>query len=102
MGIHKLADYCASKFGAVGFAESLMAELHVLGKDGVKSTLVCPYFISTGMFDGTMGLALMAGVAEESGVAGKVGIAGIAGVAEELGVAGNVGVGRETGMAKEA
>jgi len=52
IGIHKLADYCASKFGAVGFAESLMAELHALGKDGVKSTLVCPYFISTGMFDG--------------------------------------------------
>lgn len=51
-GIHKLADYCASKFGAVGFAESLMAELHSLGLDGVKSTLVCPYFISTGMFDG--------------------------------------------------
>jgi len=52
VGIHKLADYCASKFGAVGFAESLMAELSVMGKDGVKSTLVCPYFISTGMFDG--------------------------------------------------
>lgn len=52
MGIHKLADYCASKFGAVGFAESLMAELYTLGKNGVKSTLVCPYFISTGMFDG--------------------------------------------------
>jgi len=52
VGIHKLADYCASKFGAVGFAESLMSELYTLGKDGVKSTLVCPYFISTGMFDG--------------------------------------------------
>lgn len=51
-GNHKLADYCASKFGAVGFAESLMAELYTLGKDGVKSTLVCPFFISTGMFDG--------------------------------------------------
>jgi len=52
VGIHKLADYCASKFGAVGFAESLMAEMYTEGKDGVKSTLVCPYFISTGMFDG--------------------------------------------------
>lgn len=51
-GSHKLADYCASKFGAVGFGESLAAELHTLGKDGVKTTLVCPYFISTGMFDG--------------------------------------------------
>jgi len=52
LGCHKLADYCASKFGAVGFGESLLAELYALGKDGVKTTLVCPYFISTGMFEG--------------------------------------------------
>ena len=47
-----MADYSASKFGAVGFAESLSAEINALGKDRVKSTLVCPYIISTGMFDG--------------------------------------------------
>ncbi|KAJ4934047.1 hypothetical protein JOQ06_006854, partial [Pogonophryne albipinna] len=47
-----LADYCASKFGAVGFAESVGLELLATGKDGVKTTIVCPYFINTGMFDG--------------------------------------------------
>lgn len=46
------ADYCASKFAAVGFAESVALELLATGKDGVKTTIVCPYFINTGMFDG--------------------------------------------------
>lgn len=45
-------DYCASKFAAVGFAESISYEMKVLGKTGVKTTTVCPYFINTGMFDG--------------------------------------------------
>ncbi|KAJ8372994.1 hypothetical protein AAFF_G00272310 [Aldrovandia affinis] len=47
-----LADYCASKFAAIGFAESVALELLATGKDGVKTTIVCPYFINTGMFDG--------------------------------------------------
>ncbi|PIO56351.1 hypothetical protein TELCIR_22250, partial [Teladorsagia circumcincta] len=45
-------DYCASKHGAMGFHESLAAELATLGKQGVKTTVVCPYYIDTGMFDG--------------------------------------------------
>ncbi|CAN9502912.1 unnamed protein product [Ophioblennius macclurei] len=52
IGVNGLADYCASKFGAVGFAESVGLELLAIGKDGVKTTIVCPYFINTGMFDG--------------------------------------------------
>ncbi|XP_070775344.1 epidermal retinol dehydrogenase 2-like [Enoplosus armatus] len=52
IGVNGLADYCASKFGAVGFAESVGLELLATGKDGVKTTIVCPYFINTGMFDG--------------------------------------------------
>lgn len=51
-GVPGLMDYCASKFGAVGLHESLAAELDTLGANGVKTTLVCPYFIDTGMFDG--------------------------------------------------
>ena len=51
-GISSLMDYCGSKFGAVGIHEALAAELHALKLDGIKSTLVCPYFINTGMFDG--------------------------------------------------
>ncbi|NXO03274.1 RDHE2 dehydrogenase, partial [Rhinopomastus cyanomelas] len=52
MGVSGLADYCASKFAAVGFAEAIDFELKRLGKTGVKTTIVCPYFINTGMFDG--------------------------------------------------
>ncbi|KAG9332672.1 hypothetical protein JZ751_014770 [Albula glossodonta] len=46
-------DYCASKFAAVGFHESLSHELLTEdGLDGVKTTLVCPYLVDTGMFAG--------------------------------------------------
>ena len=50
-GVAGLVDYCASKFGAVGTAESLHCELR-RRKCEVRTTLVCPFFINTGMFDG--------------------------------------------------
>ncbi|XP_060789066.1 epidermal retinol dehydrogenase 2 isoform X2 [Neoarius graeffei] len=52
IGVSGLADYCASKFAAVGFAEAIALEMVALGCDGVKTTIVCPFFINTGMFDG--------------------------------------------------
>ncbi|GMR44879.1 hypothetical protein PMAYCL1PPCAC_15074, partial [Pristionchus mayeri] len=52
IGLSGIVDYTASKFGAVGFHESLVAELRHVGADGVKATLVCPYVINTGMFAG--------------------------------------------------
>ncbi|XP_014728570.1 PREDICTED: epidermal retinol dehydrogenase 2-like isoform X1 [Sturnus vulgaris] len=51
-GGSQLSDYCASKFAAVGFAESIDMELRALRKTGVKTTIVCPFAINTGMFDG--------------------------------------------------
>ncbi|MGH0129737.1 UNVERIFIED_CONTAM: hypothetical protein FKN15_039717 [Acipenser sinensis] len=45
-------DYCASKFGAVGFHESLSHELKATEKDDIKMTLVCPYLVDTDMFRG--------------------------------------------------
>ncbi|XP_062976480.1 retinol dehydrogenase 10-like [Elgaria multicarinata webbii] len=45
-----LEDYCASKFAVVGFHEALSHELKAKRINGVKTTLVCPYFINTGMF----------------------------------------------------
>ncbi|KAK7502845.1 hypothetical protein BaRGS_00005794 [Batillaria attramentaria] len=51
-GVAGLADYCASKFAAVGFDESLRFELEAMGKTGVHTTCVCPMFINTGMFEG--------------------------------------------------
>jgi len=50
-GTSRLVDYCASKFAAVGFDESLRLELRRLGHP-VRTTLVCPYYIDTGMFAG--------------------------------------------------
>lgn len=52
-GVAGLVDYCASKFGAVGTAEALYMELRKL-KSQVRSTLICPYYINTGMFDGVV------------------------------------------------
>ncbi|XP_067048232.1 epidermal retinol dehydrogenase 2-like isoform X2 [Acropora muricata] len=51
-GVPGLCDYCASKFGAAGFDESLNMELGALKKDGINTTVVCPYFMNTGMFEG--------------------------------------------------
>jgi len=51
-GVCGLADYCASKFGAVGFNDSLRREFQKLKKDGCHTTCICPYYINTGMFTG--------------------------------------------------
>ena len=51
IGVRGLADYCASKFAAVGFDESLRMELRRV-KSPVRTTIACPFFIDTGMFDG--------------------------------------------------
>ncbi|XP_064298752.1 epidermal retinol dehydrogenase 2 isoform X1 [Phalacrocorax carbo] len=52
MGFSRCSDYSASKFAAVGFAESIDCEMRDLQKTGVKTTIVCPCLINTGMFDG--------------------------------------------------
>lgn len=51
VGSSRLVDYSSSKFGAVGYAESLRMELKRLGGD-IETTLVCPYYVDTGMFKG--------------------------------------------------
>lgn len=51
VGVAKQTDYSASKFAAVGFSESLRAELRG-ARSGVRTLVVCPYYIDTGMFEG--------------------------------------------------
>jgi all-trans-retinol dehydrogenase (NAD+) len=51
IGVRGLADYSASKYAAVGFDESLRMELRRL-KSAIRTTVVCPFFIDTGMFAG--------------------------------------------------
>ncbi|HAF28257.1 MAG TPA: short-chain dehydrogenase [Bacteroidales bacterium] len=47
----KMSIYCASKWAAIGWSDSLRLELERIAT-GVKITTVTPYYISTGMFDG--------------------------------------------------
>ena len=51
IGVAKLSDYAASKWAAVGFDESLRAELRQSAPE-VRTTVVCPFYINTGMFRG--------------------------------------------------
>lgn len=51
VGVNGMTDYSASKYGAVGFTESLRNELrHTCPQ--IKTTMVCPGYIATGMFKG--------------------------------------------------
>ena len=51
MGSPRETDYAASKFAAVGFNEALRLELRRTAP-GLKTTVVCSYYIDTGMFEG--------------------------------------------------
>ncbi len=50
-GVAKQTDYSASKFAAIGFMESLRAELRKM-HSAVRTLVVCPYYTNTGMFAG--------------------------------------------------
>lgn len=47
VGMPKVAAYCASKFGMVGFSEALRNEL---GRYGLGVTALCPGFVRTNLF----------------------------------------------------
>ncbi|MDE7126357.1 MAG: SDR family oxidoreductase [Bacteroidales bacterium] len=47
----KMSVYAASKWGVIGWSDSLRIELH-RSRSKVRVTTVAPYYINTGMFDG--------------------------------------------------
>lgn len=51
----KMSVYCASKWAAIGWSDSVRLELEQAGHRHVKVTTVCPSYISTGMFEGARG-----------------------------------------------
>ena len=51
LGVARQTDYSASKHAAVGFDEALRVELKQTAP-GIRTTVVCPYYIDTGMFTG--------------------------------------------------
>lgn len=52
LGVPGMAVYSATKHAVVGLAESVRMELRRGGHPGIGTTIVCPSFIDTGMFDG--------------------------------------------------
>jgi short-subunit dehydrogenase len=46
------ASYAASKWGVLGFSDSLREELRRAGHHHVGVTAICPSYIATGLFDG--------------------------------------------------
>jgi short-subunit dehydrogenase len=52
IGLPYGATYASSKWGVVGFSESVRAELAEQGQPHVGVTTVCPSYVSTGLFDG--------------------------------------------------
>ena len=72
IGVAKLSDYAASKWAAIGFDESLRAELRTLAP-GVRTTVVCPFYIDTGMFHGVKSrFPLLLPILQEDVVARRV------------------------------
>ncbi len=51
----KMSVYCASKWSAIGWSDSVRLELEQCGHPHVRVTTVCPSYISTGMFEGAKG-----------------------------------------------
>jgi all-trans-retinol dehydrogenase (NAD+) len=72
VGVAGLVDYAASKHAAIGFDESLRMELAEQAP-GVRTTIVNPYFIDTGMFDGVRSkLPWLLPILDEQDVADRV------------------------------
>lgn len=51
LAVPRMGDYCATKFGVVGFTDSLRMEMKKFGYP-IAVTCVCPSVIDTGMFAG--------------------------------------------------
>lgn len=52
LGTYGCTDYSATKFACIGFHEALFTELKTHDYNDIHMTLVCPYYIASGMFAG--------------------------------------------------
>jgi short-subunit dehydrogenase len=52
IGLPYGATYASSKWSVIGFSESIALELEELGHRHVHVTVLCPSYVSTGLFDG--------------------------------------------------
>lgn len=47
LGVYRMSDYAGSKYAVIGVMEALASELYHAGKQGIKTTIICPSFINT-------------------------------------------------------
>ncbi|XP_039558902.1 epidermal retinol dehydrogenase 2-like [Passer montanus] len=52
LGLYRQSDYSASKSAVIALMEAIHSELYHGGKRGIKTTIICPYFISTRLSKG--------------------------------------------------
>ncbi|ELK02322.1 Short chain dehydrogenase/reductase family 16C member 6 [Pteropus alecto] len=52
IGVSGLTEYSSTKFAAFGLTEALLFELKMINKSKINTTIVCPLFMNTGMFNG--------------------------------------------------
>ncbi len=71
VGLPGGSTYASSKWAAIGFAESIRAELKHLGHKNAGVTTVCPTYIDTGMFEG-VSPPKTTGMLDAKTIAGKI------------------------------
>ena len=71
VGCPGLVDYCASKYGAVGFDESLRLEMKKIGAN-IYTTCICPTFIKTDMFKGAKTIEAIIPLLEPDWIAERI------------------------------
>ncbi|NXW42179.1 RDHE2 dehydrogenase, partial [Nyctiprogne leucopyga] len=52
LGVYRMSDYAASKYATIGMMEALDSELYHAGKQGIKTTIICLYFVNTELAKG--------------------------------------------------
>ncbi|XP_009081032.1 PREDICTED: epidermal retinol dehydrogenase 2-like [Acanthisitta chloris] len=52
LGLYRMTDYASSKYAVIGMMEAINSELYHAGKHGIKTTIICPYFINTALTKG--------------------------------------------------
>jgi len=66
------ASYCASKSAVINLTDSVRAEMQKFKKKGVRLTIICPFFVKTGMFEGAKKLPLTTRLLEPEFMADKI------------------------------
>ncbi|NXL45785.1 RDHE2 dehydrogenase, partial [Podilymbus podiceps] len=52
LGVYRTSDYSGSKYAIIGMMEALDSELYHTGKQGIKTTIICPYTVNTKLAKG--------------------------------------------------